>query len=101
MNITWDAFPEPNITGFVQAMDYANSVTNNAFGIGIIISFWIISFLIFAKRGGEENAFIAANFITLVIAMLMRAMEAIGDQAVVILLILTGLSVLLLLRRKL
>ena len=99
-NATWDAYPDPNITaGFYNMTQYVNTVTNSYFGMMVIGALWIIFFMLF-KKWGDMQSIATSSFMCLMISMLFRAMNLIGEDVVFILIGLTLGSLLLLSRKK-
>ena len=84
--------------GFQKAMDYANTTSNGVFGLGILISFWVIMYISF-KRWGDMEAVLVATFMTTVLAGMFRALNVITDMPFVVCLVLTGAFMLLQFRR--
>ena len=99
-NATWEPFAEPNITaGFYNMTQYVSTVTNNYFGMVVIGALWIIFFMLF-KKWGDMQSIATSSFMCLVIGMLFRAMNLVGEQMIFILIALTIGSLLLLSRKK-
>lgn len=61
-------YAEPvNMTGIVDIFEYANSVSSNTFGVGIIIALYLIIFISLKLKGEQtSNCFIVAGFITVI-----------------------------------
>jgi len=93
-NITWDPFAYPNITGFNQALAYANSTTGGYFGMGLCLSTFLILFMIF-KRYGTDEALMASSFIGTILTGILRMMGAVDDTFLVIFIVLTTASILI------
>lgn len=99
-NISWDAYPAPNLTGgMANATSYANTTTDGFFGIGLLVSLYIILFMSFKSKGDME-AFLATNFIMTVVAGMFRALNLITDMPFAACLMLTVLSLFLVFRRS-
>jgi hypothetical protein len=99
-NITWEAYPSPNMTGgFANITSYANTTTDGLFGTGLLISLYMILFLSF-RRLGDMEAFLASNFIITVLAGLFRALNLVGDLPFAVGVMLTALSLFLVFRRS-
>jgi len=95
----WVEYPQPNITGgFANLTSYGNIVTNGMLGIGIIVSFWVILFLIFRKTGDWE-ALTASSFITVIAAGILMGMDLINYVWIVIPMIMTAAGIFMMSRR--
>jgi len=99
LNNTWTQYPYPNVTGLYDSMKYANVVTSDTFGLGILLSIFMVFFMIF-KRWGDDVAFVSASFITFIFAAILRAANMVGDQWLVLLALMVGVSVFVLYRRN-
>ena len=100
LNITWEAYPTPNVTaGMGNMTQYVNVVTEGYFGIGLLLTLWVIMFMSF-RRWGDTEAFAAANFITTVLAGMLRGLNILSDMWFVIFIMLSGISLLLMIRRS-
>ena len=84
-----------NITSPTDLFNYANIVTNNWFGLMLIISIFIILFISF-KSYETEKAFSATTFISTIIALLLSLMGILSPEYVIIMIVLTAISVILL-----
>ena len=90
-------YPEPtNLTGLNDLFIYANTVTNNVFGIGILISLYMI-ILIFLKMNGDEifDCANTAGFITSMAAIFLFLGGIIRDWQMFITFAITIISVIL------
>ena len=74
-------YTEPeNMTGLVDIFNYANTVSNNIFGIGLIISLYVIVFMFLRGRGTEtSNCMISAGFISVWAAIILFMMGTIDN----------------------
>ncbi len=98
-NITWSEYPQINLTGgFANMTAYVNNVTSGYFGIGILMSIWVILFLLF-KREGTMEGFLAASFITTVLAAFFYAMNIATGVPLIIGIMVTGLAFLVMNKR--
>ena len=77
-----------NISRPYQLIDVANSVTGDLFGLVMVICVFIIAF-ISLKDWRSAPAFAASSFITTLIAILLRTLNALADWAVFICIFLT------------
>lgn len=77
-------YPPENITGIVDLINYAadlvntNSPIGGIFGLGILITIAVVSFII-SKSFSSEKAFAFSGFLTLLSAILMRFLGWISD----------------------
>lgn len=95
LNVTWEPYGYVNITsGFVQALDYFNDITEGLFGIGLLFSVFMVFFFAFVKFG-EDKAFLSASFITMILAGLLRATELVADQWFILFMFMTAVGALL------
>lgn len=95
MNVTWTAYTYPNITGLYDSAVYFNLITGGWFGLSIIASTWAILFLVF-MRWGVDKAAPSASFVTLLMALALRASGLISDSIIILLIILIPATILLL-----
>ena len=72
-----------NVTSYVGLLNYANTVSDGWFNVGILISLFII-LVISTIRTSKEDSFALAGFITLLCAILMRVMDMIPDLVLII-----------------
>jgi len=90
-NVTWDQYAQANITGFYDSFAYYNSVTEDIFGAGLMMSLYVIFMLVFS-RWGMKTAFSASSFIMFVLSGILRATGLIGDTFVVFFMVATGVA---------
>jgi ABC-type transporter Mla maintaining outer membrane lipid asymmetry permease subunit MlaE len=81
-----------NITRPYMMFEHVDVLTNGMFGIVILIAVFIIA-LISMKNHRGSAAFGAASFITLLIALILRALNSISDLILIAVIIITTLSV--------
>lgn len=67
-----------NVTNYVQMLEYANRVSEGWFGVGIILSFFIIIFVA-SMAYGAKRAFVSSAFLTIILALLLRIMNVINN----------------------
>jgi type II secretory pathway component PulF len=92
-------FRDPNMTSWYEIFHFANEVTDNAFGIFIILGVFIITFLAL-KNHPAEKAFASSTFITAVIGIILRLMNIIDAYVMFICIIGAGISIVWLLRKE-
>lgn len=82
-------FPIPaNLTGFQQMAMYTNTVTNNKFGLGIMIAVIIIFFSFMVSRFGWRSALGSTAFISAILAILLRFSSLIDDTIMTVVILL-------------
>ena len=72
-------YTDPNITGMVGLFQYANSITNGIFGIGILISLF---FIVYINLSFADNtkAFAVATWVVGLTAVLLRLIGIVNDM---------------------
>ena len=80
------AFPSAvNQSGLVGIFQYANTVTDNSFGIWALIMIYVALFLWMVGRGfSPAECAVSCGFVTTMIAVFMRLMEIVSIQALYI-----------------
>lgn len=68
-----------NITGFASLGEYANVVTNNLFGIMILVAIAVMIFILLNIRFTNRDSVAVAGFITALLGILMRFINWIND----------------------
>lgn len=88
------SYPEPtNITDFTGFFEYANTVTNNGACIGILIAFFIVSFIAM-KVFQTERAVLASMFLTTLVSIFFTVLGLVSSKVMVVCIILTGFALL-------
>ena len=66
-------YPNPtNLTDIGSLLTYANTVTGNFFGVGIVVALYMIVFLNVKLRGERTpDSFVLAGYISLIPAMIL------------------------------
>lgn len=69
-----------NITGIDGIFVYANTVSNNVFGIGILLSLFLI-IMFYAKNNGESlpDSMTAAGFVSCIVGVLLLVIGVINS----------------------
>ena len=80
-----------NITRPYQLIEVANNVTGDLFGLVMIICIFVIAF-ISLKDWKPAPAFAASSFITTIIAIMLRTLNALADWALFICIFLVVIS---------
>ncbi len=83
-----------NQTGIGSIFSYANSVTNNVFGIGFLISFYVIILLYLKGRATETaDAFIVAGFLSSILGVMLFMMGVVGGYALFMVIMMCALPI--------
>ena len=90
-------FPIPNVTGYVDLFTYSNEVTNNMFGLGILMIIFVVSFVV-SKNLPTEKAFSMACFTTTMTSYFLAILQLVSGEIILIMTLLTALSVFFLYR---
>jgi len=84
-----------NISGIDGMFSYANSVTNNYFGMGIVISLFIIIFFHLKARDGDTSeSIVASGYITSIFAVLCFFLNIISGKIMLIIIAFTAIGTL-------
>jgi len=94
-NGTWIPYEIANETSWYGLFRYANTVTDNFFGMSFLFMVFIVSFIAM-RRYPAKDSFATSSFITTVLGVLMKMMGLIADELVILFTIVTAASVLLL-----
>lgn len=92
-------YPDNNITGIVELMQYANELVEGTFGVAFLIIIGFISF-ISTKRYGTEESFGYSTFITMISAILLRFLDMVNDYILLLVIALFIISVIGLMRKR-
>jgi len=76
-------YPAPNVTSVTSFLFYPNIVTGGWFWTMILAAIFIVLFIV-GKIFTTERAFAVASFVTLLAAVILRAIDFIGDMPVFI-----------------
>lgn len=90
-------YPNPNVTGYVELLQYTNTVTNNLFGLGLLLMIFIVSFLSL-KIYTTERAFATASFITAMSSYFLAILGLIATIIVVVPTIMALISIIILIK---
>ena len=90
----WSKYEYANLTegGFFKAFEYANDLTYDTFGAGILFGFFTVLFISF-RQYGADKAFAAASFMTFILSVIMRAGSLVGDMFVIVFALATMVSI--------
>jgi len=94
-NGTWIPYTVANETSWYGLFRYANSVTDNYFGMSFLFLVFIVSFIAM-RRYPTKDGFAVSSFITTVLGVLMKMIGLIGDEMILLFTIITAASVLML-----
>lgn len=78
-------YPEPtNTTGLQGLMKYANTVTDGAYGYGILLTTWIALFLfLISKDFDAADSAVSVSFLVTIMAIFLRYMNVVTQNSVV------------------
>lgn len=76
-------WPGENMTSVFSLLNYANVLTDNFLGTGILITIAVISIIV-SKSFSSDKAFGFAGFLCLIVAILLRFMSLISDMVLYI-----------------
>jgi hypothetical protein len=95
-------FDDPtNVTGFVELLQYTNSITNEWFGNTVVIMVFTIAFLSLKQSGhATSDALTVSSFISAVLTIFLLVMNVTGHFAVFLLVMFLGAGVAGLLTRR-
>lgn len=85
-------FPRPNISTFVDFLEYGNYVSNNLYmnlGVG---AFFIVSFITLMGYTEPKKAFATSSFITMILSFLFHTVGVLSEYLVAVFVIMTALS---------
>jgi len=94
-NGTWIPYTTANETSWYGLFRYANTITDNYFGMSFLFLVFIVSFIAM-RRYPAKDSFAASSFITTVLGVLMKMIGLVGDEMILLFTIVTAASVLLL-----
>jgi len=86
--MSWTPYPAPNATGIQDLLSYANVVTDNMFGLLMLITIFAIAF-ISMKQYPTEKALTASSFMTMLTSYLFYVLGLIGSHIMLIFTVLT------------
>ncbi len=92
-------FAPPNITAPLEMFTYTNDLTGLMLGPILLVVMFVILFISF-KTVDTEKSFAVSVFITSVIGILMTVVKLAAPELAIVLIILTGFSVILLMFRN-
>lgn len=84
-----------NLTDFNQTLHYVDNVTDNMFGVAILLIIFTISFMALKSRYPTESALPSAMFTTTLISIFLWLLEILPAEAPPILALVTAFSVVL------
>lgn len=85
-------FPHPNATSLVDFLTYGNTVTNDFFGIGILIAIFFVVFVA-GKNYPTTTAFSASVMITTLASVLMALLGLVSPNIIIMLAVATIVSI--------
>jgi hypothetical protein len=100
-NITDFDYPVPtNITRVEDLFTHANSLTNDMFGVGLLLLIWVVAFTGFKGYYNSESAFASASFITAISSVILFGLEIVSATYLTITILLLVIAVFLFGRKK-
>ena len=88
-----------NSSNFTGMLWHANEMTGDWFGTVLVLVMYGVFFISFMDRRPVDESFLAANFLTLILTMLLRVIGVVHDREVVILIVLTLMSAIIMFRK--
>ncbi len=90
-------FPIVNASSYTALFQYANTTTDNYFGIVLLAVIFIVSLLGMLRRDMDAlKAALAASYISLIASVLMRVLGLIKNEFVVLIMVMIAALLLLL-----
>ena len=83
-----------NITNLVALTQAVNTVSGNLLGNLMVIISWLVMFAVM-KRFENSHAFAVSSFITAIIAILLKQLNIVSDQILLIAIFMAVISILL------
>lgn len=77
-------FELPNVTEWTEIMGWTNSVTNNMWGIAILLSLFIVAFGVLRRSSNNEGALLGSMMITNISAVLFMSLGMIDGMVLVV-----------------
>lgn len=83
-------YPNPtNLTRFYEFTDYANTVTQDAFGWGILFAAFLIAFLTLKASFSTAKSLATAGYITTILSIFFFILGLVGFYVMLIMILLT------------
>lgn len=97
--INWNPYPQIgqsyNITNMTSMVSYASTVTNSWLGIFMVIMIFAIMNIMVSRRYGISGAaFLISAYVTFAFAVMLRIMNLVTDQVVMVLIVIVIASTL-------
>lgn len=90
MSITGLA-PWANVTSYPEVMEYANTVTDNFFGVSILVVIFVVVWA-HGSRDDAGRAFGSASFVTMLFSFFFGVLNLVPGETVIVFIVLTALS---------
>lgn len=86
-------YAEPaNMTGLLDIFSYANTVSDGIFGVGIVITLYIIVFAYLNMKGEKaSDCFVVAGYITTIATILLRLAGLVNNLTLFIAILVSAL----------
>ena len=88
-----------NVTSFQDLLIYNNTVTNNMFGLSILVIVFFISFFTMLKFGSKVS-FASSMWLTTVVSVFLWILQLVNPDIMVVLTVITALSTVFLFRTR-
>lgn len=88
-------FPMPNATTLPHIFTHANVLTDNLFGVAVLVIVFIVS-LALGSRDDIRKGYAGASFITMLTSFFFGILELISGEIILIFIIMTALSIFIL-----
>ena len=89
------AYAKPNFTDYVGMLEYGNTVTNDLFGVGTIMTITLVIVMSTGQRHGMGKALVYAGFVGFILTILFLIMGLVTEQAAYILMAMMSLPMLI------
>ena len=90
-------YAEANFTRFYGMFQYANDITNDAYGWIIVLTLFVIMFVSLKARYDTKRAFGASSFMIALLTIMLRIIGVVTDKVAFITIIAAGIGIVYLL----
>ena len=95
LNVTWNAFPTPNITSINTMFTYNNTVTGDWFSSLLVLGLWVVMLLVFSSKAEITSSLAASSIISTVLSVILRTNSLVPDWLPMTFIVLSVISILL------
>jgi len=96
-NGTWIPYTIANETSWYGLFRYANTITNDFFGMSFLFLVFIVCFVALRRYPAKEG-FATSSFLTVLLGVLMKLIGLVSDEILLIFVVATAISVLFLVK---